>query len=285
MDRVVADINANSGRIPSLYAILGYRADLADPAHHRTVSISGDGTLLYRRPRSLLLRGSETMAGEVFALGSNDEQFWLKLAGDVDTAWWGHYANLGRPGCQPIPIRPDLVVEVLGIGLFDSDFLREPVPVMRFDNDRDAYVFDFNVRGADRWELQKEIWYDRKTRQPMMVCLYGGGGRIILSARLSQPVPLQVPGRPRDQWPTIASRYDLLFPDDGTRLGFWFNDDYATQRRGFPKTASFRLPSEFGTRRVVQIDAGCSGAADAGGDSPGARSAARAQLTDFKPSH
>lgn len=262
MDRVVADINANSAKIPSIYALLGYRADLVDPQRHRTIAISGDGTLLYRRPRSLLLRGKEPVAGEVFALGSNDEQFWLKLAGDVDTAWWGNYANLGKPCCQPMPIRPDLVMEVLGIGLFDADFLRQPVPVMRFDNAADAYVFDFDVREPDRWVVQKEIWYDRKTRLPVEVRLYQADGRVVLAARLSQPVRLGTPGQPRDRWPTIASRYDLLFPDDGTRLAFWFNDDYATQRHGFPKPTSFRRPSDFGTHRVVQVDAACSGAAE-----------------------
>ena len=132
MWKVVADINYNNAKVPSVYAPLEYKATLVDKQHdNRTSTISGDGSLLFRRPQSLLLRGTKDLAGEVFAIGSNDTEFWMKVGGDVDTTWWGHYANLGKPGCKPIPIEPDLLVEVLGVSIFNSDFLQQPVPVKR----------------------------------------------------------------------------------------------------------------------------------------------------------
>lgn len=258
MTQVIAAINANSGKIPSIWALLTYRADLFDEQHHAH-SISGDGSLLFRRPQSLLLRGDEALAGEVFAIGSNDSEFWLKVAGDVSTTWWGHYANLGKPCCRPVPIRPDMVLEVLGVSLFDVDLLRQPAPVMRFNNDTDAYMFDWIVRGRDRWLVQKEIWYDRQTKLPELVLLFDDDGRVVLRAQLSRDVPLATPGVPRSSWPMIARQYDLLFPADGSRISFSFTDDLATSHHNIPRPSSFRRPTEPGTRHVEQVDAACAG--------------------------
>src|SRR5277367_3042572 len=70
MWKVVADINQNNAKVPTLYALLGYRATLVDKQHgNRTKTISGDGSLLFRRPHSLLLRGTKDLVGEVFAIG------------------------------------------------------------------------------------------------------------------------------------------------------------------------------------------------------------------------
>ncbi len=254
MLKVAADINWNNAKVPSIYAMLGYRATLVDKEHdnHQT-TISGDGSLLFRRPRSLLLRGSKDLAGEVFAIGSNDSEFWMKVGGDADTTWWGHYANLGKPGSKLIPIQPDLLVEVLGVSLFGDDFLKQPVPVMRFSNYADAYIFVWNRQQGDHWMAVKEIWYDRVTKLPEMVLLFDPDGRTILRAKLSKPVALEVPDKPQEQWPMVASKYELTFPNDGSAITFWFTDDYAVSRRGRPQTSSFNRP-EPDTKKVIQID-------------------------------
>ena len=253
MRSVVTDINANSGRIPTLWAQLNYTVTLVDKNRQSKNTVGGDGALLYSRPMSLLLRGEKDLVGKVFELGSNDREFWVKVIPQLDTEWWGHYANLGKPGCRPIPIRPDLVLEVLGVSVFDSNFLEDPAPVMRFNNDADAYMFVWSVRGPDRWMAQKEIWYDRVTKLPERVLLFDENGRIVLRANLSEPVPVEVPGEPKEGWPKIASNYALFFPDDGTRLSMTLTD-VATSHRGVPKTSSFRRPVDPETRDVIQVD-------------------------------
>jgi len=254
MWKVISDINYNSAKVPSIYAPLEYKASLVDKQHDNRVStISGDGSLLFRRPRSLLLRGNKDLAGEVFAIGSNDTEFWMKIGGDVDTTWWGHYVNLGKPGCKPIPIEPDLLVEVLGVSIFNSDFLQQPVPVMRFSNFADAYIFVWNRLEGDHWVAVKEIWYDRTTKLPEMVLLFDPDGRTILRAKLSKPVPLEVPDMPKERWPMVASQYELTFPDDGSAITFWFTDDYAVSHKGIPRPTSFNRP-EPDTKQVIQID-------------------------------
>lgn len=255
MREVVAEINQNNNRIPTLWAQLDYRATLVDKDRGTTNIVSGDGALLYSRPMSLLLRGNKDIAGTVFELGSNDNEFWVKVAADTDTTWWGHYANLGKPCCKPVPIRPDLILQVLGVSVFDTNFLDQPVPVMRFNNDADAYMFVWNVKGMDRWLAQKEIWYDRVTKLPELVLLFDDNGRVILRAYLSKPVPLEVPDTPRENWPKVASEYRLFFPDTGTKLAFEFSN-VAISHRGAPRPAAFHRPQP-DTKTIVQVDQDC----------------------------
>jgi hypothetical protein len=262
MESVIAAINHNSGRIPTLWTQLNYSATLVDPIKHTADSVSGDGALLYTWPRSLLLSGNKDIAGEVFQLGSNDTAFWVKLRSGSDSYnfWWGHYANLGKPGCKPIPIRPDMVLHVLGIGVYAPNFLEQPVPVMRFDNENDVYVFDRNIQTGDRWETQEEIWYDRQTKLPTRVLLYDHDGRVMLRANLSNPAGIPLAEIPKDQWPRIATRYELTFPDSGTQINFDFDEpalSHSFRRITVPNTNSFELAvPESLNIKVIQIDAG-----------------------------
>jgi len=260
MNTVVADINRNGGKIPSLWTRLNFTATLVDPEKHTTNAVSGDGTLMYARPISLLLDGNKDIAGPVFQLGSNNDEYWVKIRSSANTFnyYFGTYANLGKPGSASIPIRPDLILEVLGISLYNTNFLQEPVPVMRFDNDADAYIFDQNIRLADRWETREEIWYDRASRLPIKVILYGANGRAVLKADLSKHTPVETPGVPADQWPKIASHYDLIFPDSATEITFDFLNTPELQHKArsimLPNAGSFRRPDPDDGDKMIPID-------------------------------
>jgi len=124
---------------------------------------------------------------------------------------------------------------------------------MRFSNFADAYIFVWNRLEGDHWVAVKEIWYDRTTKLPEMVLLFDPDGRTILRAKLSKPVPLEVPDMPKERWPMVASQYELTFPDDGSAITFWFTDDYAVSHKGIPRPTSFNRP-EPDTKQVIQID-------------------------------
>ena len=128
---------------------------------------------MYRAPREFALVGSKSPIGTVVKIGSNQDDYWFSLPaqGGPDTAWWGRYKYLGADCTQPIPIRPDLLLEVLGVLTINPDLNQLPVPVMRFNHGADAYMFIWNTRSprADRWLASKEVWYDRTTLQPTMV--------------------------------------------------------------------------------------------------------------------
>jgi hypothetical protein len=256
---VIRDIDRNSLAVPTLWTQLTFTARFKDEKNH-VQSESGDGGLSYTRPESLLLKGSDAAVGPVFEVGSNDQEYWVIVRSSVGSSnyWWGHQANVGKAGVQAPPIDPQLLIEVLGISLHGTNFLQQPVPVMRFDNENDgSYVLDYNVRGLDRWITEKEVWYTRDKKLPTRVLLYDANGRVILAANLSNHGPVQVPNLPKEKWPTVARHYDLSFPDNGNQITFDF-DEPATQHVDhhiiFPNARTFKRPDPGGNDKVIQID-------------------------------
>jgi hypothetical protein len=143
--------------------------------------------------------------------------------------------------------------------MYRSNFLQLPVPVMRFDNDADAYVFDINQPEGDRWETREEIWYDRVSKNPVKVILYGHDGRAVLRAELSQYTGVQIPGVPRERWPKIARHYDLTVPDNGTKISLDFLNDPEIQHAGprkvlLPNPNSFVRPDPEDGDKLIPVD-------------------------------
>src|SRR5207244_11437607 len=121
-------------KIPTLWARHDMEASIVDEkkdVHNEVMS----GNLLYRASREMLLVGTKDPLGRVFELGSNADVSWLSIKVGPDTAWWGHYRNLGTPCSEKIAIRPDLIMQVLGVATISSNLLEQPAPVMRFNPD------------------------------------------------------------------------------------------------------------------------------------------------------
>ncbi len=255
MYEVVTRINENNRPLASLWARHEYEATVVDE-NKKSHFVNGDGVMLMRKPRELRILGNKPLAGRVFEIGSTSDRFWLTLEPEISTMWWGNYKNLGKPCTKEIPIRPDLVLEVLGVGDIDPNFNNEPAPTMRFNNDSDAYMLVWNVHATDRWIAQKEIWYDRQTLRPKLVLLFDENGRVVLRAYLAKHMPVQVAELPKEKWPVIATDYRLFFPDSQTKMSFSLRD-VALQYKGVPKEGSIRFPAESGVSKEIQIDADC----------------------------
>lgn len=257
MEVVVAQINANNRAIPTLWTRHSFEADIIDD-NGRNNFINGDGVLMYRRPYELLINGSKPGVGQVFHMGTTEEEYWLLVPKQLQTMWWGRFENLGKPCVTEIPIRPDLLLEVLGVSEFDTNFLEQPAPVMRFNNDRDAYMFVWVLEGSNKLVPLKEIWYERESKLPVLVLLFDDNGRIILRAYLSNHRPVRVPGQPEDQWPRIATTYQLFFPDTQSRMTFTLDDPVLT-RNGMPRAGGIRRPQQpdIPQQNVIQVDENC----------------------------
>jgi hypothetical protein len=261
LNQLVSAINANNQRITSLWATLNYSATINDHGQVHSVT-SDDGVLLYRQPDNFRLVGKQALVGTVFDLGSNESQYWLQVVPGTNRMWWGTYADLARVNASqlPIPIRPHLVMEVLGIEPIDTDFNALPAPTLRYDNSADSYVLLFIIRAPDRWLAEKEIWYDRQTLRPRWVVLYDVTGKPVLKADLSHDVKVRVPDQPGDRWPVMAGDYKLFFPDSGSRMEFTLKDVRLYTKPGrvqIPNAASFKLPDTQGTDiRAIQIGGG-----------------------------
>jgi hypothetical protein len=256
IDALVQRIDQNNDQLPTLWARHEFEATVVDPDTHKSHFVNGFGTLLYRAPDSLRLVAKKELT-DLFDMGTDGAHFWLRLVPEQDEFWWGSLANLDKPGTKPIPVRPDLILEVLGIRPINSGLTTPPVPVMRFNNDADAYMLVWQTPLADHWAPQKEIWYDRATLHPTLVLLFDPNGRVELRAWLSNFKPVPVQGEPRDLWPMAATYYRLFFPETGTKMSFTLTD-VTISHNGFPKAISFRMPdpnqlSASGVK-VIQVD-------------------------------
>lgn len=273
MAEVVSAINTNNAAVPTLWARISFEADIVGEGG-RGAFANGDGTLLYKTPRGMRLVGTKPFygsSGKVFEIGSTEKQYWLSVwpPSDRSTLWWGWYRNLGKDCVddRAMPIRPDLVLEVLGVGTVNTNFAEPPVPTMRFNNvvrldaasgSVGAYMFIWNAPApkGDRWVAQREIWYDRVTKLPWRVTLYDVNGRAVVQARLSGHEPVELPGVPESEWPRVARKYELFFPDSGSRMEFDLTE-VAPERRGVPTRRGIAFPRNPNVDEVIQLDEAC----------------------------
>jgi hypothetical protein len=256
---VVQGINANNQKIPTLWAHIarnGFEASFVDDHGKRQDVVLG-GMVFYRSPQDVRVIGHHDVAGDVLQIGSNDERYWLVAKEGPDTAWWGRYKYLGAACAEPIPIRPDLILSVLGVGTLNTDLTALPAPVMRFNPDEDAYMLVWTTRLPDRWVATKEVWYDRATLRPKFVLLFDENGRVVLRAFLSRHRPVRSPDLPEAQWPTIATLYEVYFPQSKAKLRLEL-DDVRLSRNNAPNDFTFRFnPEKSGASTVVQLDKNC----------------------------
>jgi hypothetical protein len=258
MRQVVGEINENNKAVPSLWARHYFEGNIVDD-RGKSHFVNADGVLLMLKPGEVRLVANKEFAGRIFDLGTDGERFWMSVPVEVDTMWWGFNRNIGRPCARGIPIQPQGILEVLGVGEFDANLNQPPVPVMRFNPDNDSYMFVWSRPLSDRWAATKEVWYDRATKRPKMVLLFDENGRVVLRAYLYDHQQVEVAGRAREQWPWVAARYRLFFPDSGSKITLTLRDMQIQTEEGIPDDRSFRMPDpkKAGVSKVVQIDEEC----------------------------
>lgn len=262
---VVQAINRNVEPLPTVWARHYYEATIVNPDTGNATFVNGDGVLLYRRPMGFRLVGKK-LTETAFEVGSTDEFYWLQVGGDTERLWFGEHRFVGRPCVEQVPIQPNLVMEVLGIGLIGTDFTQFPAPVMRFNPDADAYMFLWVApaggpgAGPQRLVAQREIWYDRQTKLPELVILFDADGRPVLRATLSGHRPVEVEDLPRERWPVLATDYRLYFPDTRSRISFTL-EEVLLENRGVPTRRGIvfpgATPEEAGVREVIKLDRNC----------------------------
>lgn len=257
MSELVARINANNKAIPTLYARQEIQADLYDKSRNKSFYVNSSGDVYLRKPRELLLRGRHDLAGKIFEIGSTQEAFWFTVYGDQDSRYWGNYRNLGKPCMEEMPVRPDLIGEVLGISEIPTDFLNSPFPTLRFNHDQCAYMVTWNARLPDRFYAQKEIWYDHKTYLPVKVIIYDFNGRVLVRANLSNHRPVEVPNQATETWPRIATSYSLMFPQSKSTMVLKLSDMALVSKTGHPRAGTIVFKDDPEVSKVIQVDEAC----------------------------
>ncbi|HEV8608304.1 MAG TPA: hypothetical protein VGQ99_23420 [Tepidisphaeraceae bacterium] len=257
MADLVQRINENSSAIPTLYARQEIQADLYDKSRNKSFYVNSSGDIFLRKPRELLLRGRHDLAGKIFEIGSTQEVFWFTVYGDEDTRYWGHYRNIGKPCMEEMPVRPDLIGEVLGISDIPTNFLDAPFPTMRFNHDQCAYMITWNARLPNRFYAQKEIWYDGKSYLPLKVILYDVNGRVLVRANLTNHRAVEVANLPQEKWPRIATSYSLLFPESKSTMVLKLSDLALVSKNGHPKAGTIVFKDDSDVSKVIQVDEAC----------------------------
>jgi len=248
MSQVIGQINANNAKITTLRAAHSFEATLVDDKG-KSRTFSGDGYLLYMKPDNLLLTAGGII--KYFEIGSNPQQYWFTAFPDeVSTQWYGNVGRLTDEAARQIPIRPDLLLEVLGVNTIETNLLQPPVPVLRFNNDARAYMLVWNRPLANRWAAEKEVWYDVDTKLPKLILLFDANGRIILRAYLSDHKQIPETGG------MIATRYELFFPENKSQMSFHLTDVRPYIIKGklkIPNSGSFAFPQEPGVKKQIEI--------------------------------
>jgi len=249
MAQVVRHVNENNLAIDTIWARHSFEATLVDDKG-KSRTFSGDGNLLFAKPDNLLLTAKSTLIN-FFEIGINDQRYWFTAYPDeVSTQWYGDKDKLTDAGARQIPIRPDLLLEVLGVSAISEDFMTPPAPTMRFNNDDWSYMFIWNKPLTNRWVAEKEVWYDKDTYLPKLVELFDANGRIILRAYLSDHQMIE------GSKGKIATRYSLFFPDTKSQMSFHLSDirkELVKGRVHIPNPASFAFPEEPGVKKQIEI--------------------------------
>jgi hypothetical protein len=253
IERVVADVNLNNNKIKTVWADGSFEADLVSKDGRRDF-VNGTITLLHRKPNGLRLLG-EKVGTDVFDIGSNDQRYWMivRPGGGRDVMYWGTYAG-APPAPDELPIRPELLIEMLGVFDLDTDLTREPFPVQKFIPDWDCYVLTWQEKAGDppRFVAVKEVWYNRTTKLPVRVILYGPTGRIVLRAALDGFVPLPIENYPPADQPKMATKYDIVFPDTGSTMRIELGQ-IRPSNKGAPNARTFTFPDDPGVDRQIEV--------------------------------
>jgi hypothetical protein len=252
---VINGIAANNEKIPTLRGEGSFEAWIKETAQGKTQFVNGDLTLLYQQPQNIRIVAKKPAAGTIFDLGGNDREYWVTLP-TQDTQRWGTYTNIENVDPDLVPIRPDLVLEVLGVLPVQTNLLQPPAPVMRFNSDYDMYMIVWSQPTQTHWAAVKEVWYDRQTRLPQMVLLFDATGRVVLRAKLYDHKPVEIEGQPESQWPMAATRFELLFPLNGSKFNFDLKQDLALKRNNAPNPRTFVRPdaNNSGVSNIIPLD-------------------------------
>ena len=263
LPQLVERVNANNARLPSLVAGGYFEAVLVEePGGRPTPPINGTLNLLHLKPDRLRLAAKKDLAGNVFELGTDGERFWMHLPLE-DLLFTGTFAGVDERAAATLPVRPDLILQVLGVNLLPTQLDDFPAPVLEYDPDGRTYMVRFvepAVLGEPRLKVAKQVWYDAprdlsRTPRPLKVILSDDDGRPVLAAYLSDH---QRVGDGPDA-PLVATQFALFFPETGSKMLLRLDELALTRDARFgpdlPNARSFRFdPDSYRGASVRSLD-------------------------------
>lgn len=195
-------------------------------ASGKTDSFDANGTLFFRRPRNLYMELQQALAGKI-EMGSNAQEFWYWEKFEHEKYYTGRHAGMPDPWETDIPLRPDQLVEMLGLSELPTRTGGAGGPTFVVGDD--YYFLNFFNRDAGGKTFQsKSVAISR--RPPFLVSTityYNPGSQPWLRAELKEYRPIEgtsvlTPRRIEIRSLEDQSRMTLEFgnmkPSDNTRV-------------------------------------------------------------------
>lgn len=253
MHEAIRQVNANNARLG--HPPGGIKASpvdatgqLRESRESSPRSFSLAGTLVFRKPKDLVLQLREGLGGSpVMQAGSNQHEYWLWVKPEINTLWWGLHtrdeapvqereedaatqpaASGPSPDTRPasgntpspatprdeMPIRPDHLIEVLGLSELPTDTTGPDGPVYRPEETRNVLIFLAYDADGQAY-IQKEYYLDRAPPYLVREILFReADGRIQMRAALTEHAVVPTtnayaPHRIRIDWPAADSWLEL----------------------------------------------------------------------------
>jgi len=229
-----------------LDAAIRFREHEGAPARQFSFS----GVLGFHEPRDMVLQLREGLGNTVvLQAGSNESDYWRWVKPEIDTLWWGTYpkpAPESAPGTEPsaqdrlsettsapasrpasagsstpgarslddMPIRPDDLIEVLGLAILPTDTTGPGGPVYQPQPTRNVLIFlEYDETGQGY--IEKEYHLDRAPPYLVRELLFRDpDGRVRMNAALTDYRPVRGSGslaahKIRIEWPSADSWLEL----------------------------------------------------------------------------
>lgn len=253
---IVDTIQANEAKLnqalwSSNVAVVAHITDAKREEH----SYNLEGTMLFQRPRNLLINLRPGIGGTVMQVGSNNDEYWAWIEPELSQMWWGRQANANKPCTKDVFVNPSELVAAMGIGLpsANSGLMG---PIRKFGKTSDLLHY---VRQTDSGAFKLVQEYRVMRNPPYLVdvvIFYDEYGRKAMTASLEDY---------REAWdggPLIAHRVSVIWPIENNKLslevGSFKNfDESKVKANAFTRpTDSPPLPASV-YENIVQVDADC----------------------------
>ena len=248
IDEALALVNANSSELQlTVRAKAGSATGVfvePDGTKHR---FDVDAALLVHPPRCMRMDMS-VLGNSQFVFGSNNERYWAEQV-SANALSWGRHDQQVNPAAEDMIIRPDLIVEALGINPLPPTTHVLFGPFQRITNDcQELHFVDYDekLRGF----ISKEYWLSRyEPRMVERIVFRDAMGEKIMESHLSRYKPVKsdgplMPHKVYISWPVTGS--ELTFTAAGWKLLPKVNENHP----------AFTFPIDLGKSfdRIVDID-------------------------------
>lgn len=253
VNEAIEIVNRNAGRVSAGLRATGAVRGSVLVTEGRRHHFDLHGTLLVIPPRRLRFDVQNAFGRTEFLLGSNEQYFWSFVSRDDDTLRFGRYDTADEERAFDVPVRPDWLMEALGLNALPADTTGPGGPVQIIEDERQELLF-IEYDGQGQGMVRKEYWLSRRDpRLVERVVFRDEIGCELMRSQLSDYKPLNGSGpllahHVRVDWPTRGSWLEL-------QVNRWRQDDRLT-----PQLPAFDLPAWESLieqyDRVIDIDSG-----------------------------